>query len=56
MEYTSVTVYLSVIEYSQLRHVLLLSNSRGPCMHYTLLLSEEFLGAGRAYLIFLAPY
>jgi len=56
IECASVIVYSSVIEYSRLRHVLLLSNSRGPCMHYTLLLSGEFLGAGRAYLIFLAPH
>jgi len=25
-------------------------------MYHTLLLSGEFLGAGRAYLVFLAPY
>jgi hypothetical protein len=56
MECLSVTVYTSVIGYSRLRYILLLSNSRGPCMCYTLLLSGGFLGIGRAYIAFLAPY
>ena len=56
IECASVTHYSSVTEYSRLRHVLLVSNGRGPYMRHTLLLSAEFLGAGRAYLVFLAPH
>lgn len=56
IEYASVTVYSSVTEYLRLRHVLLLSNYRGACMRHTLLLSREFLGAGRACSVFLAPH
>jgi hypothetical protein len=56
MECLSVTVYTSVIGYSRLRHVLLLSNSRRPYIRHTLLLSGGFLGVGRAYIAFLAPH
>ena len=56
MECLSVTVYTSVTGYSRLRHVLLLSNSRGPYMRHTLLLSGGFLGVGRVYTAFLAPH